>query len=63
MLINAPEGWESTDDKEPVTDDKSVETDDKPTIILAYLKEKGSCRTAELSALLGLKHRNRNRLK
>ena len=37
------------------TDDKSVKTDDKPTIILAHLKEKGSCRTAELSALLGLK--------
>ena len=41
MLINAPEGWS--------------EADDKPTIILAYLKEKGSCRTAELSTLLGLK--------
>lgn len=41
MLINAPEGWEATDDK--------------PTIILAYLKEKGSCKTAELSAILGLK--------
>ena len=41
MLINAPEGWNATDDK--------------PTIILAYLKEKGPCRTAELSSLLGLK--------
>ena len=29
--------------------------DDKPTIILAYLKEKGYCRTAELAALIGLK--------
>jgi predicted ArsR family transcriptional regulator len=48
MLINAPEGWESTDDK-------STTTDDKPTIILAYLKEKGNCKTSELSALLGLK--------
>lgn len=48
MLINAPEGWN-------VTDDKPTTTDDKPTIILAYLKEKGSCRTAELSTLLGLK--------
>ena len=41
MLINAPEGWKPTDDK--------------PTIILSYPKEKGSCKTAELSALLGLK--------
>lgn len=32
MLINAPEGWEATDDKETVTDDKSVETDDNPGI-------------------------------
>ena len=48
MLINGPEGWKATDDKKQ-------NTDDKPTIILAYLKEKGSCRTAELSALLGLK--------
>lgn len=48
MIINPPEEWD-------VTDDKSVRTDDKPTIILSYLKEKGSCRTAELSALLGLK--------
>jgi hypothetical protein len=32
-----------------------VLTDDKPTIILAYLKEKGYCRTAELVALIGLK--------
>ena len=48
MLINAPEGWSETDDKPTITDDK-------PTIILAYLKEKGSCRTAELSTLLGLK--------
>ena len=37
------------------TDDKPTITDDKPTIILAYLKDKGNCRTAELSALLGLK--------
>jgi fido (protein-threonine AMPylation protein) len=55
LLISAPEGWEMTDDKPTITDDKGVNTDDKPTIILAYLKEKGSCRTAELSALLGLK--------
>ncbi len=48
MLINAPEGWNATDDKPTITDDK-------PTIILAYLKEKGPCRTAELSSLLGLK--------
>ena len=48
MLINAPEGWNEADDKPTITDDK-------PTIILAYLKEKGSCRTAELSTLLGLK--------
>ncbi|MBR3577413.1 MAG: hypothetical protein IKN98_01380 [Bacteroidales bacterium] len=48
MLINAPDGWNATDDKPTITDDK-------PTIILAYLKEKGSCKTAELSALLGLK--------
>ena len=55
MLISAPEGWEAADDKTRRTDDICVSTDDKPTIILAYLKEKGSCRTAELSALLGLK--------
>lgn len=56
MLISAPEGWSAkTDDKLTTTDDKSVKADDKPTIILGYLKEKGSCRTAELSALLGLK--------
>ena len=69
MLINAPEGWEATDDKPTINDDKIVVTDDKPTInddkivvtddkptiILAYLKEKGSCKTAELSAILGLK--------
>ena len=62
MLISAPEGWEATNDKTPSTDDKPTITDDnhtltddKPTIILAYLKEKGSCRTAELSVLLGLK--------
>lgn len=48
MLINAPEGWSETDDKPTITDDK-------PTIILAYLKENGSCKTAELSTLLGLK--------
>lgn len=48
MLINAPDGWQATDDK-------TMATDDKPTIILAYLKEKGPCKTAELSALLGLK--------
>ena len=48
MLINAPEGWNATDGKPTITDDK-------PMIILAYLKEKGSCRTAELSTLLGLK--------
>jgi fido (protein-threonine AMPylation protein) len=48
MLINAPEGWNEADDKPTITDDK-------PTIILAYLKEKGPCRTAELSSLLGLK--------
>jgi len=55
MLISAPQGWEVPEGKEHNTDDKFVKTDDKPTIILAYLKEKGSCRTAELSALLGLK--------
>jgi len=37
------------------TDDKLTSTDDKPTIILAYLKEKGQCKTSELSELLGLK--------
>lgn len=53
MLINAPDGW---DNKEPtITDDKPITTDDKPTILLAYIKEKGSCRTSELSELLGLK--------
>jgi predicted ArsR family transcriptional regulator len=55
MLINAPEVWQSTDDKSTTTDDKPTITDDKPTIILAYLKEKGSCKTSELSAILGLK--------
>ena len=55
MLINAPEGWEATDEKKQDTDDKPTITDDKPTIILSYLKKKGSCKTAELSALLGLK--------
>ena len=55
MLINAPEGWKTTDDKPTITDDKSRSTDDKSTIILSYLKEKGSCKTAELSAYLGLK--------
>lgn len=48
MLINAPEGWNEADDKPTITDDK-------PTMILAYLKENGSCKTAELSTLLGLK--------
>lgn len=48
MLINAPEGWTASDDKLAVTDDK-------PTIILAYLKEKGQCKTSELSEMLGLK--------
>ena len=55
MLINAPEGWESIDDKPTITDDKLSKTDDKSTIILSYLKEKGSVKTSELSALLGLK--------
>lgn len=55
MLINAPDGWEVTDDKKQDTDDKPTITGDKLTIILAYLKEKGSCKTAELSAILGLK--------
>lgn len=55
MLINAPEGWEPTDNKPTITDNKSTLTDDKPTIILSCLKEKGSCKTSELSALLGLK--------
>lgn len=55
MLINAPEGWKATDDKIADTDDKIADADDKPTIILTYLKDKGSCRTAELSELLGLK--------
>lgn len=69
MLINAPEGWEMADDKPIIpddkptisddktieTDDKEIAADDKPTIILSYLKEKGACKTAELSALLGLK--------
>ena len=48
MLINAPDGWKATDDKPTITDDK-------PTIILTYLKEKGSCKTSEIAALLGLK--------
>jgi fido (protein-threonine AMPylation protein) len=55
LLINAPEGWKATDDKNLSTDDKIADTDDKPTIILTYLKDKGRCRTAELSELLGLK--------
>jgi predicted transcriptional regulator len=55
LLINAPDGWKATDDKKLSTDDKIADTDDKPTIILTYLKDKGSCRTAELSELLGLK--------
>lgn len=55
LLINAPEGWKATDDKNLSTDDKIANTDDKPTIILTYLKDKGRCRTAELSELLGLK--------
>ena len=55
MLIDAPEGWAATDDKPTTTDDNHAPTDDKPTIILAYLREKGSCKTTELSALLGLK--------
>jgi fido (protein-threonine AMPylation protein) len=55
MLINAPEGWDPTDDKSSTTDDKPTITDDKPPIILSYLKEKGCCKTSELSALLGLK--------
>lgn len=55
MLINAPEGWNATDDKPTINDTQPTTTDDKPTIILAYLKEKGCCKTAELSALLGLK--------
>ena len=55
MLINAPESWSVTDDKPTINDTKLTITDDKPTIILAYLKENGSCKTAELSALLGLK--------
>lgn len=48
MHISVAKEWGQTDDKPTITDDK-------PTIILAYLKEKGSCRTSELSALLGLK--------
>lgn len=55
MLINAPVGWKATDDKNQSADDKIADTDDKPTIILTYLKDKGRCRTAELSELLGLK--------
>jgi len=55
MLINAPEGWEGNDGKPTTTDDKPTTTDDKLTMILAYMKEKGHCKTAELSALLGLK--------
>ena len=62
MLINAPEGWTPTDDKPTPTDDKPIPTDnkspitdDKPTTILSYLKEKGSCKTSELSVILGLK--------
>ena len=55
MLINASDGWEATDDNKQDADDKPTPTDDKPTIILAYLKKKGSCRAAELSAILGLK--------
>lgn len=48
MLINSPDEWMPTDDNKQ-------DTDDKPTIILSYIKERGSCKTAELSALLGLK--------
>ena len=55
MLINAPEGWKATNDITQGTDDIPTITDDKPTIILTYLKEKGCCKTAELSAILGLK--------
>ena len=55
MLINAPKEWQITDDKPTINDGKQPLTDDKPTIILAYLKEKGTCRTAELAAWLGLK--------
>ena len=44
----SPEGWAPTDDKSSITDDK-------PTTILSYLKEKGSCKTSKLSAILGLK--------
>ncbi len=39
MLINAPEGWNATDDKPTTNDALPTITDDKPTIILAYLKE------------------------
>ena len=55
MLIDAPKEWQITDDKPTINDGKQPLTDDKPTIILAYLKEKGTCRTAELAAWLGLK--------
>ena len=52
MLINAPDGWNASDDKPTINEGMPTTTDDKPTIILAYLKEKGSCKTAELSYLL-----------
>lgn len=55
MLILAPTEFQQADNNQKATDDKPTITDDKPTIILAYLKEKGSCRTAELTTLLGLK--------
>lgn len=41
MLIDAPDNWMSTDDK--------------PTIILHFLREKGECKTSDISDFLGLK--------
>jgi hypothetical protein len=32
MLINAPDGWNATDDKPTITDDKPTITDNQPTI-------------------------------
>ncbi len=48
MLIDAPEALLQTDDKPQVPDDK-------PTIILAFIKKKGKCKTSEIAELLGLK--------
>lgn len=44
-----------TDDKTAVAGDKTPITDDKLTMIISFLEKRGSCKTAELSDLLGLK--------